>query len=85
MFWNRWLKEYLPSLTERLKWEQDTRDLQKGDLVLLQEKNIKRSKWPLARVIEVFPGDDGRVRSVKIKTRDGELIRPSAKLCLLEC
>ena len=34
--------------------------------------------------IEVFPGRDGVVRSVKLKMSNGELSRRSSLLCLLE-
>ena len=33
--WHRWIKEYLPSLIKRTKWQQDVRNLNVGDLVLL--------------------------------------------------
>ena len=38
----------------------------------------------MGRIIEVYPGRDGVVRSVKLKTSNGELSRLSALLCLLE-
>ena len=38
----------------------------------------------MGRIIEVYPGRDGVVRSVKLKTSNGELSRPGALLCLLE-
>ena len=42
------------------------------------------SYWPLGRIIEVYPDKDGMVRSVKVKTRNSELIRPCGQLYLLE-
>ena len=41
----------------------------------------------MARVMEVYPGDDGVVRSAKMKTEDGELKRPVVKMAALfyEC
>jgi hypothetical protein len=83
VFWRRWLREYLPLLQSRSKWQVKQRDLQVNDLVLLVEES-PRSQWPLAKVLETFPGDDGRVRKVKIRTRGTELIRPITKLCVLE-
>ena len=38
----------------------------------------------MGRIIEVYAGRDGFVRSVKLKTSNGELSRPSALLCFLE-
>ncbi|KAM9741924.1 uncharacterized protein ACNS7B_012839 isoform 1-T4 [Menidia menidia] len=34
-FWNRWRREYLPTLQQRQKWTVSRRNLQVGDLVLL--------------------------------------------------
>ena len=38
----------------------------------------------MGRVIETYKGRDNKVRSVKIKTKRSELVRPIAKVCLLE-
>ena len=66
----------------------DTKDgllsLRVGDLVIISSHDVPRSYWPMGRIIEVYPGRDGVVRSVKLKTSNGELSRPSALLCLLE-
>ena len=40
-------------------------------------------QYVLGKVIEVYPGIDGLVRAVKLKTRVGEMKRPIHKLCLL--
>ena len=37
----------------------------------------------MARVIEVFPGKDGIVRNVKVKTKMGEYKRSVQKCCTL--
>ena len=83
-FWKRWLREYLPALTERRKWTNDARNVRKGDLVLVVDENSPRGCWPLARVLRVLPGDDGRVRAAEVRTKSGTYIRPVVKLCLLE-
>ena len=38
----------------------------------------------LARVIEVFQGKDGFVRSAKVRTSLATFVRPVTKLCFLE-
>ena len=38
----------------------------------------------MGRIIEMYTGRDSFARSVKLKTSNGELSRPSALLCLLE-
>ena len=44
------------------------------------EDNLKRSHYKMARVLQTYPGKDGVVRSVLIKTHDGTLKRPVIKL-----
>ena len=38
------------------------------ELVLLADEHYPRGQWPLARVVEVFKGEDGYVRSEKVIT-----------------
>jgi len=51
-----------------------------GDMVLLKEDNVPPCSWPIARVIEVFPGADGLVRNIKIRTAKSTLTRPRNKV-----
>ena len=83
-FWKRWMKEVLPSLTEREKWFQEQPNLEVGDIVVLIDSSSPRSTWPTGRVIQTFPGTDGVVRSVKIQTKGTERHRPVHTLFLLE-
>jgi len=83
VFWRRWTREYLPLLQARTKWQGVERDIRQGDIVLVVQET-PRSSWPLARVLEVCPGLDGRVRSATVKSGNTELVRPITKLCLLE-
>ena len=68
MFWTRWLREYLPSLTDRKKWTINSRNLEIEDVVILVSKNLVRSAWSTGSVIKTYPVVDGVVRSVKVKT-----------------
>ena len=68
VFWKRWLKEYLPTLQKRAKWMKPRRSLEIGDLVLIADENVHRGKWPLGKVVDVFRGKDGYVRSAKVQT-----------------
>jgi hypothetical protein len=83
-FWRRWLREYLPFLTERRKWLQQSPSLKVDDVVLVADPNTPRGHWPLGRVIEVYPSRSGEVRSALVKTKTGSYVRPVAKLCLIE-
>ncbi len=58
--------------------------MQCGDLVLLQDQNAARGKWPLARIVKLVPGRDGRTRVAEVKTESGTYLRPAAKLHILE-
>ncbi|KAK3716441.1 hypothetical protein QZH41_007049 [Actinostola sp. cb2023] len=83
-FWSRWVREYVPTLQQRPKWQRAQRNLAVNDLVLVVDNTLPRSRWLLGRVTRVFPGQDKFVRTVEIKTKSSVLVRPVAKLCLLE-
>ena len=84
VFWKRWLKQYLPELQRRQKWLHKQPNVSVGDLVLIIDENVPRNLWPLGRVTEVCPGRDSQVRSVKVKRKTTELVRPISKLVMLE-
>ena len=83
-FWNRWTREWVPSLSSRKKWYNSQTNLQVGDIVMLISTENPRAHWPLGKVIEVYPGKDGYVRSVKLQVGEKKLVRPIVKLCPLE-
>ncbi|XP_021332949.1 uncharacterized protein [Danio rerio] len=86
-FWNRWRKEYLATLQNRRKWQNESSNLQVGDVVLLKDSHAKRNDWPMGIVMETFPGRDGRVRKVEVKVvKDGvskTFLRPISNVVLL--
>lgn len=65
-FWKVWKNSYINQLQSRPKWRKPQPNLEKGQLVLIRE-NSAPLNWPLARIIEVLPGKDGRVRVVKLR------------------
>ena len=83
-FWKRWREEYVKKLLPYEKWIQEKPDVKKNDLVLIQDKTAARSFWPLARVLETYKGEDGKVRIVLLKTSKGVVKRPIQTLYLLE-
>ena len=78
------MHEYLPSLTLRSKWRAQKEKININDLVLIKEDNIKRGRWPLGRIVEVRPGEDGVVRVVTVQTSKGTYKRPAVKILRLE-
>ena len=84
VFWKRWTQEYLLTLRQRTKWHQPRRNVRENDLVLIIDKQLPRNSWPAGRVIETYKGADDLVRSARVRLRDSELVRPIAKLCVLE-
>ncbi|CAH8818888.1 unnamed protein product [Schistosoma curassoni] len=84
VFWKRWLREYLPSLQKRQKWLVEHRNFQKGDVVIVASDISTRGKWPSGVVEDCEIDDDGRVRTVVVRTNGGLVRRDIRRLCLLE-
>ena len=76
--------EWLPALNARRKWLTVERDIQVNDVVLVISSKTPRGHWPLGRVIEVYPGQDGHVRVPKVHVGNEELLSRITKLCQLE-
>ena len=79
-FWRCWSLEYISQLGRFNKWQHPTRNIQPGDLVVVHEDSPISTKWPLARVIQVYPGKDNLVCVATVKTTHGAYTRPIAKL-----
>ena len=68
-FWKRWVREVFPNLVLQKKWHTQSRNLMKGDVVLVQDINAIRGKWKRAVVQEPKISKDGKVRRVVISYR----------------
>ncbi|XP_054259795.1 uncharacterized protein LOC128984491 [Macrosteles quadrilineatus] len=79
-FWQRWHQEYLHQLQQRKKWEKPNKNLEVGDLVIIQDPRTPPLLWPLGRIVKTSPGSDGIVRVVTIKTQRGTFCRPATKV-----
>ncbi|CAL8088659.1 unnamed protein product [Calicophoron daubneyi] len=84
VFWKRWSREYLSTMQARQKWMTTARNLQEGDVVLVISESLPKGKWPLGIVNKCFPGTDGLVRMVEVKTRNGLIKRDVRQLSFLE-
>ena len=82
-FWTCWMKYFAPTLLPRNKWYRVRENVQIGDLVLQVDPNHRRAQWKMAVIIDTYPGEDGLVRKVRIRTQTGEYDRPIHKLCLI--
>lgn len=81
-FWKRFIKEYIPTLINRSKWIKDCENLSEGDVVVMKG-NSPRGEWPLGVVTKIFPGSDGVVRVVDVRTAINTYRRPVNHLCRL--
>ncbi len=79
----RFRNEYLAQLVQRAK-EKNHRQPKVGDVVLVGADDQRRLQWPMAKIIELFPGRDGVIRTAKVKTQRGILLRPLQRLYPLE-
>lgn len=82
-FWERWSQEYLHSLIHRPKWWTKDKEFQVGRLCLIRHDATPPTRWPLARIVRVHPGEDGQIRVVTVRSATTELTRPVVKLVLL--
>jgi hypothetical protein len=82
-FWQRWSTDYLNELQQHQHWCRSFYTLQPGDVVLLREDNTTPLQWPTAVTTAIYPGADNKTRVVIVKTRNGEVKRPIAKICPL--
>ena len=78
------MKEYLSTLNTRNKWVEEKRNIAPGDVVLVVDPGNPRGHCPLGRIQDVFPGPDGKVRVVRVRTEGKDYVRPITKLCPLE-
>jgi hypothetical protein len=69
-FWVKWKELFVPTLVAQNKWYGKHRDLKVGDVVLMVDSNPLSKQYRLARVHEVFPGLDGRVRRVSLNYKN---------------
>jgi len=83
-FWKRWIKEYLPTLTRRTKWFSGRKPISVGSIVIIVDPQLPRNCWPKGKVTETFPGADGEIRVVEVKTSFGSFRRPVTKICQLD-
>ena len=82
-FWSVWTADYIRNLPP---WRgfSGRCDLREGSLVLLQDLQRSRLKWPLGVVTRLIPGKDGVVRTVEVCTASGNLLQSVPRIHYLE-
>ncbi|XP_058824211.1 uncharacterized protein LOC131684935 [Topomyia yanbarensis] len=81
--WQRWIREYVPSINQRTRWFGETKPLKAGDLVYIVEGN-NRKCWVRGIVEEPIVSSDGRIRQAWVRTRTKRYRRAAANLAVLE-
>ena len=75
-FWKTWQKLFFPTLLIRQKWHHERRNLEIGDVCMLQDSNNLRGEWRICKVVKIHPGEDNIVRNVEVEVAaryDGSL------------
>ena len=67
-------------LNTQKKWRDQKDNLKIGDVVLVVVQIAPLGQWPLARVEEVFLGQDGQVHVVQVSIRGHKFTRPITRL-----
>ncbi|XP_075162834.1 uncharacterized protein LOC142235463 [Haematobia irritans] len=67
-FWKRWVLEYLPTLTRRVKWCERATPIKQNDVVFVCDPSLQRSRWCRGIVAKVYTGADGVARRADVKT-----------------
>ncbi|KAL1282348.1 hypothetical protein QQF64_001151 [Cirrhinus molitorella] len=82
-FWTQFIRNYLPGLQLRQKWQNMAQNIAVGQVVLVVDSQLPRAQWPIGRVTKVLPSDDDAVRTAEVHIKGNTYIRPVAKLIVL--
>ncbi len=82
-FWKHWQRDVFPALVPCKKWNADRRNVRVSDVVVIESPNALRGNWTIGKVLDVFPGKDGKVRNVRVKTSAGEYERLVSRIAVI--
>ncbi len=68
-FWKGWRNLFLHQLSVRNKWKQQSPAVQVGDVVLIADDNTTCRDWPMDRIIEIYSGEEGLIRTLLLQTQ----------------
>jgi hypothetical protein len=90
-FWRQWSSEYLLGLRQRMTYDHQKRrsstlEPKVGHVVLVKDTLLPRGAWRMAKIVELKPSSDGKVRSAIVRlSKTGRLVgRPVNLLCPFE-
>ncbi|GFY63423.1 m7GpppN-mRNA hydrolase [Trichonephila inaurata madagascariensis] len=81
---HRFRKEYLGLLIQNKNKKGPLSELRLGEIVLIGDDIKKWMHWPLAKVIRLIPGKDGKIRTVELMTRTGTMLLSIQRVYPLE-
>lgn len=85
LFWEIWKNEYIRNLPPMGSGKDpQCTDIMLGSVVLIKEDGKSRLQWPMGIVTRLFPGRDGLIRAVQLKTSKGTICRAVQRLHRLE-
>ena len=67
-------------LQQFAKWSRSSPNIKVGDIVCVRGEVSQPTKWPLARIEQIHPGPDGKVRVVTLRTSKGTYTPPVIKI-----
>lgn len=84
-FWESWSADYLTSLIPRKKWKKVEKNVEIGQVVLVNDNNLPPSQWLIGKIVQILPSHDNLVRSVVIevaskKHTSGKYVKKTSKL-----
>lgn len=82
-FWARFIREYLPGLQTRHKWQSNPPGLLQNAIVMIVDPQLPRALWPIGQVVKIHRSDDGLIRSADVKVNGHVYTRPVARLVVL--
>lgn len=82
-FWKRFSLEYIHKMQERTKWKTISPNLKCGDIVLVIDKNSHSTNWLYGKIEGVKRANDGNVRVVSVRTKNGIIDRAITNVCKL--
>lgn len=87
-FWKQWKHDYLLQLKTAHSVKEASGSapaVKLSDVVLIIDDKLPRGRWKLAKIVEITPGRDNKVRSVMLQNSEGTLLRRAIQhICPLE-